>query len=92
MQNKITKEKIEKYRRLTKEALKIASKNITKGKGKEAKEIIEMVSNYLSDSEYFEKKKDYVNVFAAINYSHGWLDAGARLKIFNVRNNKLFTV
>ncbi len=92
MQNRVTKEKIDKYRKLKKKALKIASKKIVKGKEREAKEIIEMVSNYLSDSEYFEKKKDYVNVFAAINYSHGWLDAGARLKIFNVKDNKLFTI
>jgi len=92
MNDKITQEKIRKYRELTKKALNIAKKNIAKGKEKEAKEIIEMVSNYLSDSEYFEKNKDYVDVFAAINYSHGWLDAGARLKIFKVKNRKLFTV
>ncbi len=92
MQDKITEDKIKKYRTLTEKALKIARKRISRGKEKEAKEIIEMVSNYLSDSEYFEKKGDYVNVFAAINYAHGWLDCGARLKIFNVKDNKLFTV
>ncbi len=92
MNDKITPEKIRKYRELTKKALKKAKKNIAKGREKEAKEIIEMVSNYLSDSEYFEKNEDYVNVFAAINYSHGWLDCGARLKIFKVKDSKLFTV
>ncbi len=92
MNDKITSEKIRKYRELTKRALKKAKKNIAKGREKEAKEIIEMVSNYLSDSEYFEKNEDYVNVFAAINYSHGWLDCGARLKIFKVKDSKLFTV
>ncbi len=92
MQDKITKEKIAKYRELTEKALEIAKKNIAKKKEKEAKEIIEMVSNYLSDSKYFEKNKDFVNVFAAINYAHGWLDCGARLKIFNVKDNKLFTI
>jgi len=92
MNNKVTEEKIRKYKNLTKEALEIAKKKISKGKTKEAMEIIEMVSNYLSDAEYFERKKDYVNCFAALNYSHGWLDCGARLKIFNVRDNRLFTV
>ncbi len=92
MLDKITLEKIKKYRNITEKALKIAKNKIAKGKEKEAKEIIEMVSNYLSDSKYFEKKEDYINVFAAINYSHGWLDCGARLKIFKVKNNKLFTV
>jgi len=88
----ITEEKIRKYKNITKRALEIAKKKISKEKAKEAREIIEMVSNYLSDAEYFEKKGDYVNCFAALNYSHGWLDAGARLKIFNVRNKRLFTV
>ena len=92
MNDKITGEKIKKYRDITKKALEIAKKKISKEKVKEAKEIIEMVSNYLSDSEYFERKGDYVNCFAAINYSHGWLDCGARLKIFDVKDDKLFTV
>lgn len=92
MEKEITKEKIKKYKELTKKALKIAGKKIQEEKEKEAKEIIEMASNYLSDAEYFEKKEDYVNAFAAINYAHGWLDCGARLKIFNVKDNKLFTI
>jgi len=92
MENKITQEKIEKYLETTKKALEIVKKNIIKGKEKEAKEIIEMVTNYLSDARHFESKKDFVNAFAAINYAHGWLDAGVRLDIFNVIDNKLFTV
>jgi len=92
MENKITKEKLEKYKNLTKNALKIAKKSVIRGKENEAKEIIEMVSNYLSDAEYFEKNNDFVNSFAALNYSHGWLDAGVRLEIFNVVDNKLFTI
>ena len=90
MQNKITEDKIKKYRELTEKALDIAKKSVLK-EG-EAKEIIKMVSAYLSDSEYFEKNKDFVNAFAAINYAHGWLDSGARLGIFDVKDNKLFTV
>ena len=92
MQNTITKEKIDRYRNLTQDALKIAKSSIIKGKEKEAKEIIDMVENYLSDSKHFEKKKDLVNAFAAINYCHGWLDAGARLGIFDVKDDRLFTV
>ncbi len=92
MQNKITKEKIKKYQTLTNKALKIVKSSIIKGKEKKAKEIIDMVSNYLSDAKYFEKKQDLVNVFAALNYAHGWLDAGVRLEIFDVKDNKLFTI
>ncbi len=92
MEQKITQQKIEKYYNLTNKALKIAKKNIIKGKEAHAKEIINMVENYLSDAKHFEKNQDFVNAFAAINYAHGWIDAGVRLDVFNVKNNKLFTV
>lgn len=92
MENRITKEKIQKYFSLTEKALTEARKNISKGKEKEAKEIIDMVSNYVSDSKYFREKKDFVNTFAALNYAHGWIDAGSRLGIFNVKDDSLFTV
>jgi hypothetical protein len=92
MENKITKQKLEKYFKLTTKALKKAKENIAKGKKKESKEIVDMVSNYLSDAEYFRKKDDFVNAFAALNYAHGWIDSGVRLGIFNVKDNKLFTV
>jgi uncharacterized protein len=88
----ITKEKLGKYFRLTSTALEDVKKNVIKGKEKEAKEIIEMVSNYLSDARHFEKKGDFVNAFAALNYAHGWLDSGVRLDVFNVKDDKLFTV
>lgn len=92
LKNTITKQKLDKYQKLTSEALKIAKKSIIKGKEAYAKEIIDMVSNYLSDSKYFEKNKDYVNAFAALNYAHGWLDSGVRLDVFKVDNDKLFTI
>lgn len=92
MDKKITKAKIGKYYNLTSKALEIAKKSIAKGREKQAKEIIPMVECYLSDSKHFEKKGDYVNSYGCLNYAHGWLDAGARLKIFNVKDNKLFSV
>ena len=92
MKDKITKQKIKKYSDLTSTALKQIKKNIIKGKENSAKEIIEMVSNYLSDAKYFEQKEDFVNAFAALNYAHGWIDSGVRLGIFNVKDRKLFTI
>ncbi len=92
MQDKITKQKLDKYYNLTKKALEKVKSSIIKGKEEEAKEIIDMVSNYLSDAKYFERKQDFVNAFAALNYAHGWLDSGARLGIFNVKDRKLFTI
>jgi hypothetical protein len=92
MEDKITLQKIDKYRKLTTKALKEVKKNIIKGKEAEAKEIIEMVTNYINDSEYFFDNGNYVDSFAALNYAHGWLDSGVRLKVFNVNDDKLFTV
>jgi uncharacterized protein len=92
MEDKITKEKLEKYFNLTSTALKEVKKNVIKGKENYAKEIIEMVENYLSDAKHFQTKRDFVNAFAALNYAHGWLDSGVRLDIFNVKDDKLFTI
>ena len=50
-----------------------------------------MASNYISDAHFFHNKKDFVNAFAALNYAHGWLDAGARLGLFDVHDSELFT-
>jgi len=92
MENIITKEKIDKYFDLTSKALEIVKENIIVSKEEEAKEIIEMVSNYLSDAKHFFDKGDYVNAFGALNYAHGWIDSGVRLKVFDVEDNKLFTI
>ena len=92
MKDKITKEKIDQYRDMTARALEIAKKSILKGKEKESYEIVSMVSNYLSDSEYLESQGDLISAFAALNYAHGWLDAGVRLDIFDVKDDSLFTI
>jgi hypothetical protein len=92
VQNIITPEKLNHYKELTTKALAIAKQSIIKGQEKEAKEIIDMVENYLSDAKHFENKADFVNAFAALNYAHGWLDSGVRLDVFDVNDDKLFTV
>jgi hypothetical protein len=51
-----------------------------------------MVGNYLSDAKHFFEKGGWVNAFAALNYAHGWLDSGVRLKVFDVHDDRLFTV
>lgn len=92
MEDKITPEKISKYKNLTSEALEIVKKSVVKGREQDAEEIITMVTNYVSDAKFFEQKGDFVNAFAALNYAHGWLDSGARLGVFDVKDDKLFTV
>ena len=92
MKTEITKQKLEKYFKLTEVALGKARKKIVKGKEEQAKEIIEMVENYLSDAKHFEEKGDFVNAFGALNYAHGWLDSGVRLGVFDVEDDRLFTI
>jgi len=92
MDNEISEEKLAKYFKLTETALAEVKKNIISGREVDAKEIIDMVSNYVSDAHHFEDKEDLVNAFAALNYAHGWLDSGVRLKVFDVIDDRLFTV
>ena len=90
MKNRITKEKLEKYFSITEEAYEMAKKNVAdKEKGED---FLDMISRYISDAKHFENKDDLVNAFAALNYAHGWLDAGARSGVFDVHNSRLFTV
>jgi uncharacterized protein len=91
-EDKITEEKLSKYFDVTSRALIEVKKNVIEGKKNYAKEIIDMVENYFSDARHFKNKKDFVNAFAALNYAHGWIDSGVRLDIFNVHDDKLFTV
>ena len=92
MENEISEEKLKKYFKLTEMALAEVKKNVFEGREVDAKEIIDMVSNYVSDAHHFFDKGDWVNAFAALNYAHWWLDSGVRLKIFDVDDDKLFTV
>ncbi len=95
VQNIITKEKLEKYFDVTGRALK-KLKLICPEKthlDKIAKDYLLMAQTYYDDAKHFEKTGDVVNAFAALNYAHGWLDAGARIGVFDVDHDSvLFTV
>lgn len=92
MENKISEKRLNKYFEITEKAFAEIKKNIIKRKEKQAEEIIKMVENYLSDAKHFEKNKKIVDAFAALNYAHGWIDAGVRLNIFAVNDRNLFTI
>jgi hypothetical protein len=60
---------------------------------KMAEDCLSMAKAYYNDAVHFFEKGDYINAFACVNYAHGWLDAGARLGIFEVGgDDKLFTL
>lgn len=90
----LKKEKVEKYIKITAKAImKIKlKKNLEPYLKKAGEEFLSMAINYYHDSLYFFKKGELVNAFAAINYAHGWLDAGSKLGVFNVRDSKLFVL
>jgi uncharacterized protein len=93
LNDKVTKEKLDRYFKITGEALKMATDaQKLKGREADAADFLDMASRYYSDAKFFMEKNDYVLAFAALNYAHGWLDAGARIKLFKVTDNRLFTV
>lgn len=58
-----------------------------------AQEYLEMAQSYLKDGRYFRAEDDPVNALAAFSYGHAWLDAGARIGLFDVpTEGHLFTV
>ena len=95
MTSTITKEKLEKYFDVTGSALKkvkIAKEGKIDWKHS-AGDFLDMARRYFDDAKHFADKGDVVTAFAALNYAHGWLDAGARLGLFDVgHDSKLFTV
>ena len=93
--DQITDEKLDSYFKITGEALdkvKIASPTGTPLHDS-AKDFLDMAKRYYTDARHFLDKGDKVTAFGALNYAHGWLDAGARLGLFEVgHDSRLFTV
>lgn len=93
--NTITEQKLEKYFDVTGRALKKV-KIVKSGEidfEKAAKDFLDMAQRYFDDAKHFKEKGDIVTAFAALNYAHGWLDAGARIGLFDVdHDSELFTV
>ena len=93
--DKIRKERLFDYLGKTEKAL--GKLKVTAPKKSQIKKIAEdflnMASSYFSDAKHFFEKGEYVDAFACVNYAHGWLDAGARLGLFDVGSDDvLFTL
>ena len=90
----ITEEKLDKYLSVTEKALAVVKINVPKTSElyKTASDFLDMATRYFNDAKHFKEKDDYVSAFAAVNYAHAWLDAGARMKIFDIGSEagKLF--
>ena len=58
-----------------------------------AENFLDMARRYHADALHSHETGDDVQAFAQVNYAHGWLDAGARLGLFDVgQDDVLFTL
>ena len=88
-------EKTDRYEELLAEALAAAELTAPPDTplGAAAAEYEEMAHSYLADGRHFRTEDDPVNALAAFSYGHAWLDAGARIGLFDVPDEgHLFTV
>ena len=93
MNDRITADTLNRYFAITQEALTKAGKALDETRLDYAHDFLDMSQRYFDDAGYFKNtKKDFVLAFAALNYAHGWLDAGARIGLFKVKDSRLFTV
>ena len=89
------KKKVEKYRSLTEKALKKVGICVPENSALYpiAKDFYAMAENYFNDAKHFERQDKLSTALASYSYAHAWLDAGARLGVFDVKNDfKLFTL
>lgn len=89
---KIEAKKVESYIKITEEALakaKVTPENLDLDNAREA--FLKMIENYIADAKHFATDGKMIDAFAAINYAHGWLDAGAQIGLWDVDDSRLFT-
>lgn len=93
MNKEVTDELLDKYFAITAEAIAAVKKApMDEKRKKEALDFLQMATTYHSDAAHFRKKGDKVRAYGAVNYAHAWLDAGARIGLFKVKDSRLFTV
>ncbi len=60
---------------------------------KVAEDFLSMARAYTEDAKHFREKGELDRALANVNYAHGWLDAGARIGLFDVgEDDQLFTL
>ncbi|MGM5481243.1 MAG: DUF357 domain-containing protein [Nanobdellota archaeon] len=91
--NTITQEHLDKYFSITNEALEmVKSHEMDVDRIENATDFLDMAQRYYNDAKHFAEKENKVLALSALNYAHGWLDAGARIGLFKVNDSRLFTV
>jgi len=60
---------------------------------KVAEDFLTMARSYYEDAKHFRDRGELDKALANVNYAHGWLDAGARIGLFDVgEDDRLFTL
>jgi len=60
---------------------------------KVAEDFLAMARAYYDDAKHFRGQGELEKALANVNYAHGWLDAGARIGLFDVGgDDRLFTL
>ncbi len=88
------KEKVEKYEKLTSKALEEIRliKGLTNKEKNVAEDFLSMSKNYFNDAKYFKEQGKLLTSLAAFSYAHAWLDAGVRARVFDAKDDQLFTL
>ena len=90
----VTKEKVEKYLKLTAEAREKATP-IAESEEEVARldSMMRMCDDYQADAKRFLDQGDLVRAFGAINYAHAWIDAAVRIGLMDGHgDDRLFTL
>jgi hypothetical protein len=89
--NVVCDARLDKYFGITSKALGVVkSSPKDESRLKDALDFLDMAERYFSDAKHFRDQGNYILAFAAVNYAHAWLDAGARLRLFKVKDDQLF--
>jgi hypothetical protein len=91
----VTDETLDKYEDITRRALEKArvAAPARSHLRRLADDFAAMARSYFDDAKHFRQKGDAVRAYGALNYAHAWLDAGARLGLFDVDgDDQLFTL
>ena len=89
--NVVCDKRLDKYFNITQRALeKVRESEKDSERAKQAADFIDMAERYFSDAEHFREQGNHVLALAAVNYAHAWLDAGARIGLFKVKDDELF--
>lgn len=93
MNIEITQQRLDKYFMITGKALDmVKTHEMDVDRMHQANDFLNLAQSYYDDAKHFRDKDDWVLAYGALNYAHAWLDAGARIGLFKVKDDQLFTV